>query len=185
MLAKPFPPISSIPLTIIVNQSTINSRIGWAENTHFLEQFRYTLVASQLLNEHPNPTTCRHQEIPSPAADSAVQPDTVNFSLFGISVTATAAFAIAWATNSLRRTGLEAIGYKKTCLASAILFLFVLGLYCHFRRQWLKYLRSQAIHNASTLVANAQGFDTAASSAITFIQEVELVSRGYRLYVDS
>lgn len=185
MLAKPFPPISRIALIVIVNQSTINSRIGWAENTHFLEQFRYTLVASQLLNEHPNPTTCRRQELPSPATDTAVQQDAVNFSLIGISATATAAFAIAWAINSLRSAGLETIGYKRTCLASAILFLFVAGLYCHFRRQWLKYLRSQVIHNACTLVANAQGFDTAAASAITFIQEVELVSRGYRMYADS
>ncbi len=185
MLAKPFPPISKIALIIVVNQSTINSRIGWAENTHFLEQFRYTLVASQLLNEHPNPTTCRRQDLPSPAADTAVQPDAVNLSLFGLSVTTTAAFAIAWAINSLCRTGLEAIGYKRTYLVSIILLLFVVGLYCYFRRQWLKYLRSRAIRNASVLVANAQGFDTAASSAITFIQEVELVSRGYRMYADS
>lgn len=184
MLAA-FPPISRTALIVLVNQSTINSQIGWAENTHFLEQFRYTLVASQLLNEHPNPTTCRREELPSPAADTAVQQDAVNFSLVGISVTATAAFAIAWAINSLRSAGLEIIGYKKTSLASAILFLFVAGLYCHFRRQWLKYLRSQAIHNACTLVANAQSFDTAASSAITFIQEVELVSRGYRMCADS
>ena len=172
-------------LIVFVNQSTISSRIGWAENTHFLEQFRYTLVASQLLNEHPNPTTYQRQEPSLPATNSTVQLDAVSFSLFGISVTTAAAFALAWAIHSIRVLGLGAIGYRRVCLVTIIVSLTGIGLYFYFRRQWLQYLRSRAVRNASMLVSNAQGFDTAASSAITFVQEVELVSRGYRMYVDS
>ena len=58
-----------------------------------------------------------------------------------------------------------------------------LVLYYFFRRQWLHYLRIQAIENASLLTINAQNFDAAAFAGITLIQEVELVSRGYDMCV--
>lgn len=53
--------------------------------------------------------------------------------------------------------------------------------YAFTRRQWLKYVRHQAVEAASILVTNAQSFDSAASASVVFIQEVELVSRGYRM----
>lgn len=61
----------------------------------------------------------------------------------------------------------------------------VLGVlfYAFARRQWLKYLRHQAVDAAVLLIGNAQGFDSAASASVVFIQEVELVSRGYRMRV--
>lgn len=60
----------------------------------------------------------------------------------------------------------------------------VLGVlfYAFAKRQWLKYLRHQAVDAAVTFISNAQGFDSAASGSVVFIQEVELVSRGYRMY---
>ena len=98
-------------------------------------------------------------------------------------MTATMAFAIAWTINSVHKVGVKAIGYQRFCFSSIILSLGALGLYHYFRRQWLEFLRCEVVRNASVLVSNAQNFDTAASSAITFVQEVELVSRGYRMYV--
>ena len=53
--------------------------------------------------------------------------------------------------------------------------------YAFAKRQWLKYLRHQAVEAAGTFIGNAQGFDSAASASVVFIQEVELVSRGYRM----
>ena len=61
------------------------------------------------------------------------------------------------------------------------MFAIALALYYYFRRQWLHYLRVQAIESASSLTTNAQYFDAAASAGITLIQEVELVSRGYNM----
>ncbi len=58
------------------------------------------------------------------------------------------------------------------------------ALYALLRRQWLHYLRAQAVETASSLTASAQNFDAAAAAAMTWIQEVELVSRGYRMWVD-
>lgn len=53
--------------------------------------------------------------------------------------------------------------------------------YLLLRRQLLLYARNEALSGASTLVANAQSLDVAVSTAITLIQEVELISRGYRM----
>ena len=55
--------------------------------------------------------------------------------------------------------------------------------YTYMRRQWLQYLRQEAIEGASALVTNLQAFEASTASALALIQEVELVSRGYRLYV--
>lgn len=56
-----------------------------------------------------------------------------------------------------------------------------LVLYAYLRRQKLDDLRVQAVESASSMTISAQSFDAAASEAITLIQEVEVVSRGYRM----
>lgn len=53
--------------------------------------------------------------------------------------------------------------------------------YQYGRRQWLKSLRRQAVTAASDLTTNWQSFEASSSSTLSFIQEVELVSKGYRL----
>lgn len=54
-------------------------------------------------------------------------------------------------------------------------------LHFYLRRQWLQYIRAQAIQCASSLTNSAQDLDSAASAGIVLIQEVELVSRGYNM----
>lgn len=54
-------------------------------------------------------------------------------------------------------------------------------LYAYFRRQRLHNLRIQALESASSMITCAQSFDAAASETVTLIQEVEVVSRGYRM----
>jgi hypothetical protein len=56
-----------------------------------------------------------------------------------------------------------------------------LFLFTRARRKWLRSLRLKAVEFAAIFVENSQTFDILASNAVTLIQEVELVSRGYRL----
>jgi hypothetical protein len=56
-------------------------------------------------------------------------------------------------------------------------------LYAYMRRQWLQYLRQQSLSEMSEFIAKAQEFDDAAAGALSLVQEVELVSRGYRMLV--
>lgn len=66
-----------------------------------------------------------------------------------------------------------------------VFFLAVVGIgfYILARRQWLKYIRNEALNVARILVGNAQNLDSVVLASVSLIQEVELVSRGYRLFV--
>lgn len=63
-----------------------------------------------------------------------------------------------------------------------MLFLFM-GLYAYITRQWLQYLRRNAIDTVSSFVENLQSFESSSTSLLGLIQEMELVSRGYRMCV--
>lgn len=96
-------------------------------------------------------------------------------------MTAATAFASAWVIKWTHRVGVRGLGFWRVFAVCNLLILAGLGLYLYMRRQWTEYLRSQAVQNASALIDSAQGFNCTASSAITLIQEVELVLRGYRV----
>jgi hypothetical protein len=93
------------------------------------------------------------------------------------SIRITLVWLIHW---SRRKSGFS----KARFVVVLIVFTFVATVsYGYVRRQWLQTLRQQAVENASALVTNLQAFEASTSSALALVQEVELVSRGYRLYV--
>jgi hypothetical protein len=53
----------------------------------------------------------------------------------------------------------------------------------YFKRKYLRVRRTQTMENVTAFVSISQQFDSAVSAAISLVQEVELVSRGYRMYV--
>jgi hypothetical protein len=66
------------------------------------------------------------------------------------------------------------------------IFLVIVGLlavvsYAYMRRQWLQYLRQQTLAEISEFIVKGQEFDAAAGGALALVQEVELISRGYRM----
>lgn len=98
-------------------------------------------------------------------------------------LTGATAFALAWSVRWLQSRAIGPYDPSHICLFASAVFAITLTLYYYLRRQWLHYLRIQAIESASSLTTNAQHFDAAASAGITLIQEVELVSRGYNMCV--
>jgi hypothetical protein len=164
-------------------QKALNSRLGRADNTNFLEQFRYIIVASQLLSEHPY-----HGQGGNPGLDNQftsvpTAPHLGGFTLTGAVVTAFVAFGLVWTIHWIRRAGSRGSASGRTAVAIAIFAALATLGYAYIRRQWLQYLRQQTLVETSNFVAKAQGLDAAISAAITLIQEVELVSRGYRMYL--
>ena len=103
--------------------------------------------------------------------------------MLGLSVTGATAFALVWSVRWLHDRTVLPHNPSQICLFAAAVLAITLTLYYYSRRQWLHYLRIQAIESASSLTASAQDFDAAASAGITLIQEVELVSRGYNMCV--
>lgn len=101
-------------------------------------------------------------------------------SVSGVTLVAGLAFTIVWliqwakrASFSKSRLLLILAGFSVTATIS----------YAFARRQWLKHLRNQALHTASILVANLHAFELSTGAALSLVQEVELVSKGYRVYV--
>ena len=148
--------------------------------------FRYTIVASQLLNEHSNSKTYKRQSFPPPARDGSSQWDKEQSfvpSWEGLALTGVTAFALAWSIRWFHSRGIARYNTPHKVAFVSTCSVFTIILYYCFRRHWLHYLRVRAVESASSLTVSARDFDAAASAGITLIQEVELVSRGYNMYV--
>ncbi|KAI9835152.1 MAG: hypothetical protein M1819_002521 [Sarea resinae] len=161
----------------------VNSTLSRDENARFLEQFRYIIVASQLLNEQVNPPYYDSTAETRPVRDSTTSfaPHLVPLSLSGAVVTAIGAFSFVWLLHWARGGRQTHWSKGRTSLVVALFGVLASFVYIYARRKWLQYLRQQAVNSASVFVADAQGFESATTTAITLIQEVELVSRGYRI----
>ncbi|RAH70704.1 proliferating cell nuclear antigen [Aspergillus aculeatinus CBS 121060] len=161
--------------------SALNSRVGRNDNERFLEQFGYVIVASQLLNEHSAPSYTSATDVFSAARPADLPSISATFGLQGALVTASTSFSVAWLIQWGRSK--PASGLSPWKIGVLLVLVPVIGVFyfAFAKRQWLKYLRHQAVDAAATFIGNAQGFDSAASASVVFIQEVELVSRGYRI----
>ena len=159
--------------------------MGGADNTRFLEHFRYTIVASQLLNENHGPSALRPSI--SQFSGSSDGPSTfqkqqaIQISATGAAATAFGAFVLVWLINWARPSQTTG-SYKLRVLVVLMIFaIFSIITYIYAKQQWLRYLRQQAVEAVSALVTHIQGLDASASSALLLVQEVELVARGYRI----
>ncbi|KAE8152997.1 Mysoin-binding motif of peroxisomes-domain-containing protein [Aspergillus avenaceus] len=161
--------------------SALNSRIGRSDNERFLEQFGYVIVASQLLNEHSAPSYASAADVLSHSQSPDAPSISSTFGLQGAVVTASTSFSIAWLLHWSRPRAGSGVNPRKVGVLLVLVPVIGVLFYAFAKRQWVKYLRHQAVDAAGVFIGNAQGFDSAASASVVFIQEVELVSRGYRI----
>ncbi|GLA76409.1 hypothetical protein AtubIFM55763_007982 [Aspergillus tubingensis] len=161
--------------------SALNSRVGRSDNERFLEQFGYVIVASQLLNEHSAPSYTSAADVMSTALPADLPSISTTFGIQGAVVTASTSFSVAWLLHWSRSRTSSGLNPRKVGVLLVLVPVIGVLFYAFAKRQWLKYLRHQAVDAAVTFISNAQGFDSAASASVVFIQEVELVSRGYRI----
>jgi hypothetical protein len=103
------------------------------------------------------------------------------FTLAGVGVTACFAFALAWSIHWTVDAGKSVFGKGRVAAFLLLFMLCAVISYSYMRRQWLQYLRQQSLAETSGFVTTAQNLDNAAAGALTLVQEVELVSRGYRM----
>ena len=162
----------------------VSARIGKSDNERFLEQFGYIIVASQLLSEQSAP--------PYTSAAGSLASSTQNgdpsasraaiFGLRGALFTAGASFSIVWLLHWARPRPESGLDPSRLAILLTLIIAVAIAFYAFAKRQWLRYLRHQAVDVASVLVGNAQALDSVASASVVLIQEVELVSRGYRMF---
>ena len=151
---------------------------------NFLEQFRYIIVASQLLSEHTKPFLYKRQAVPLPGGEwplKSTQENGFKLSPVGLSITGAIAVGLAYVIKRLQGVKLSDYSVATLSIITLLGILLTTVLYYYARRQWLHHLRLRSMETATTLTSNAQSFDAAATAAFTLIQEVELVSRGYNM----
>ncbi|KAF2750581.1 hypothetical protein M011DRAFT_492029 [Sporormia fimetaria CBS 119925] len=158
----------------------VNSRLGRADNQRFLEQFRYLIVASQLLSEQGGLRTTAIPTFSTEAPFPLPTLKTGSINLTGAGLTAATAFLLVWLIH-WSRTRPHGLSKGRFVVVVAVSAAAATICYAYARKQWLQYLRQQAVEGASILVTNLQALETSTSSALALVQEVELVSRGYRL----
>ena len=97
-----------------------------------------------------------------------------------MAVVAGVAFFLVWLINWARSNTSGHL--EKTRILLVLLCFVSVGVvaYTYIRRQWLKYVRQQAVAAAADLAANLQAYEQSSAAVLSLIQEVELVSRGYR-----
>jgi hypothetical protein len=107
--------------------------------------------------------------------------DTVVATHAGLILTAAGALAVAWTLSWVCSAGYSHLSKKRAFLAIGLFVIVGVLSQAYVRQQWLRYLREQALTEVKAFISASQDFDCASSAAIALIQEVELVSRGYRM----
>lgn len=94
------------------------------------------------------------------------------------------AVAAAVLVNCLGGSGAQSrLGRKRLLLFLAVLAAAAFLGRVLVRWQWLRYQREQCLSEMESFVSNSHDFDSATEATLSLIQEVELVSRGYRMLV--
>lgn len=154
-----------------------------ADNAKFLEKFRYTIIASQLLSGHS--VAARRQVGTDALGAIAEQSNQSLLSSEGIAASIFGALALAVVLSWVFGQSQSYVTRKRLIFLVILLVAFVILGQVYMRRQWLRYRREQSLSEMSIFVATSYDFDSATEATLALVQEVELVSRGYRMQVFS
>jgi len=147
--------------------------IQHVSSEQILERFRYIIVASQLLSDEAPPRPIEHE--PRERDNSLLQ---------GAVATAVLSFVAAWVLKwlgSRRSTIVRSLSWVELCTYCVAIFCLGGALLLFLRRRYAKYVQKAAATSLTRLVNDSHTFDTTAGRTLRFIQEVELVARGYDL----
>ena len=104
-------------------------------------------------------------------------------SIYGVLATAISSFLVAWALHWVRSSATRSARIFSTKII-LVLFLgsaLVSGFYGYMWRYRSQRLRRNVIDAVSSLIADSHALDRLTSTALTLIQEIEVVARGYEL----
>ncbi|KAG9296311.1 hypothetical protein G9A89_014903 [Geosiphon pyriformis] len=163
-------------------QDSLSTALPLSEENQFEERFKYLLCTSHLLNET---LSIHFYDSRQPSQSDIIEArqyfggltrrnlEIIFSALMGL---AGILFVWVWESDS------ENFGAKFIQLSVAILPLLAsFAFYRRMRRKAVKTMHDLALHLLEVLVYNCQAFDIKVNKALIMIQEIELVSRGYRL----
>lgn len=154
-------------------------RVSTSENERFLDQFRYSIIASHLLVQEAKPssaTNLSHQ-----LRDEQTWRHCTNypFSVHGAAFITTISFLTAWLFHWV--TVRSAILPWNIGIIVGLMVIAAIGIYAYARKKALQRSRQRAVNGLTDLITRSHALDSAARSALNLIQEIEIVSRGYEM----
>lgn len=146
------------------------------------------IIASQLLVEPSRPA---RQKTDKPCHDVDPTFGTKQISDFdaltipGVLATALSSFLVAWAFHWLRSSTTDSARTLSTKILAVLVLIGVIALaFCSYIwRHRSQRLRRNVLDAVSSLIAESHTLDGLTSTALTLIQEIEVVARGYEMYV--
>ncbi|KND89537.1 hypothetical protein TOPH_05843 [Tolypocladium ophioglossoides CBS 100239] len=159
--------------------AAVVASIDRVDNAKFLEQFRYTIIASQLLSGH---SILSYRPLaPSPACATTENKHQSLLSNEGIIASILGALAVAVILSWARGCASSYVTRKRMALLLVVVAVSAFLGQVYLRRQWLRYRREQSLSEITAFVSNSHDFDSVTEATLSLVQEVELVSRGYRI----
>ncbi|QUC18342.1 uncharacterized protein UV8b_02583 [Ustilaginoidea virens] len=160
--------------------AAVVASIDRSDNAKFLEQFRYTIIASQLLS---GTSIFGYRPLAShmPSVAHAHEKHQSLLSTEGVVASILVALAIAVILSWFLGNGPSHVTRKRLAFLLIILAAASLLGQIHIRRRWLRYRRDQSLSEIALFVSNSNNLDSATDATLSLVQEVELVSRGYRV----
>lgn len=156
--------------------------MGGADNERFLEHFQFHIIASQLLTDNIGPVSA-HASSQAHVDEQRPLSQVYSANTTGAACAAGTAFAFVWMLHWVRHGAVPAPVTWRISIALCVTLCLVAGLYAYIARQWLQHLRRNAINAVASFIDNLQSFEASSTSLLGLIQEVELVARGYRMWV--
>jgi hypothetical protein len=94
---------------------------------------------------------------------------------------------VAWSLHLLQRRYRTprtiSSSWSELCIYTSLFVGACLVLFWFARRQYLEFVRQSAVSALGRAVASSHNYDGIATEALRFVQEVEVVSRGYDMWV--
>lgn len=167
-------------------ETAMSPRLTPRESARFIDRFRYIICTSQLLTE-----SVLASEVKRPSSDGLIdfkfadglqgQWDSRRAAKHWMGsggCVVLVSILITWAMRRPER-GLPPTARASAALAASL--LASLYLYAQSRRAYSRYLHSRAATSVHSMVSHCQTFDATIFRMIGLIQEVELLSRGYKI----
>lgn len=189
LLRRPVKPLDGATTSPFIRirdllRRTWSFRLGAANNERFLERFRYIIIASQLLNGHcellPQDRQAQQSQDGTGSPLQTVQEADISINLVGVLVTAATSFILVYCIRgALDKGTLPFLRSLSLIVITSTVIAIMLTVFA--QRQQLKRLRNRAVKSIEYLVDSVQDLTASTSAVITLVQEIELVSRGFRL----
>jgi hypothetical protein len=149
----------------------------------FIEELKFLVISSQLCDDQPafGPLSV------APLPTNAPEPETIRevcvdpWTPNGAAATTALSFVVACLVRWFFIGGTLIISLRRMLISGVALSGLVWALRIYMRRQRAKYIHEQTLNEMRLFIRSSSDFDSLASSALSFVLEVELVARGYRL----